>query len=202
MSFQFKIDEIQSAPNAPSEHFANGDYKPPIERHHYRPLRTTQWLQWRPDGLSIAVEPPQPTDSYSTSVFYDGHSSHRFLFFPDDCRAVNIIDLEQEHTERWGSWRQLCFTHKAPNHSVLDHDGEHNKLSGQPGSYSPVLLPSCYRSPDHGTLCGLSGKMSLLIALTTFSCSSQHMLNAITRRLKLGERRWINYQIQAWGSGR
>ena len=44
--------------------------------------------------------------------------------------------------------------------------------------------------------------MSLLLALTAFSCKPDRMLDAIVRRLNFKERRWENVQIQDWGNGR
>jgi hypothetical protein len=201
LSFFFKIDTIKAKDNAPTQTFTNGSYKPPIEKDHYEQWSSTGWRQWTVNGVSDLALPPSPVhQAYSTSVFYDG-TTGRFLFHPADCRSKSLSIIEKNETERW-SWMHLSFTQIDASHSVLDHNGEYNSLGGKAGSYSPWLLPPCYQSTDDKTVCGLSGKMGLLLALTAFSCKPEHMTDAIVRRLKLREKRWENGNVQFWGNGR
>jgi hypothetical protein len=201
LSFCFKIDRIKAKDNAPPTTFVNGSYKPPIEKEHYEQWGSTGWRRWTVNGVSDPTLPPSPVHhTYSTSVFFDG-TTGRFLFHPADCRSKSLSIIEQDRTERW-SWRQLSFTQIDASHSVLDHNGEYNSLSGKAGSYSPWLLPPCYQSIDDNTFCGLSGKMGLLLALAAFSCKPEHMIDAVVRRLNLRERRWDNGNFQFWGNGR
>lgn len=200
-SFLFKIDFIAAAHAAPVQTFANGFYKPPIRSNHYEDIATTGWHQWTTGGVETATAPPFGRQGYSTSLFYDGVSTSRFLFYPADCRTVNISDIEAAYHERFG-WSHLRFTHRDPNHSVLDLDGEFSSLCGRPGTYSPNLLPSCYRSMDYNVPCRLSGKIGLLLALTAYSCCQQHTVRAIRYRLRLQERRWDDFPTFHWGNGR
>ena len=128
LSFQFKIDTIIAKPDAPPQLFTNGFYKPPVRSDHYKQVTM--------DGVSPIIPSPPNRQAYSTSIFYDGYYTKRFLFHPADCRTLNISDIERNNGERWG-WRQLCFTERSPTHSVLDLNGEYDSLRGQPGSYSP-----------------------------------------------------------------
>ena len=201
LSFQFKIDTIIARDSAPPTSFTNGSYKPPIQRHHYRQVHSTGWLQWTINGVSTELTPSTTGYAYSTSIFYDGVSTNRFLFHPNDCQVINISNVEHQYAERYG-WQQLSFTEKSPTHTVLNHDGEFADLRGHPGSYSPYLLPSCYRSMEPNTTVRLSGKMSLLLALTAFSCRHDRMIDAIGQRLDIKNRRWINGDINGWGNGR
>lgn len=203
LSFQFKIDSIEAKEDAPKLAFASGSYKPPTQRQHYKLLETTGWRQWAPNTVSQAMSTPSPIRySYSTSIFYDGVSTNRFLFYPGNCLTQNISNIEAAHGERWG-WQHLCFSERDNNHSILDHDGEFGSLCGQAGSYAEYFLPKCYyESVDNPDRCGLSGKMSLLLALTAFSCKREYMLPAIKHRLNISHRRWENFQLQAWGNGR
>jgi hypothetical protein len=203
LSFAFKVDTIRARNSAPPQTFTNGFYKPPVRSTHYEQLDSTGWHLWTTSGVSQATQPTQlPTaNRYSTSIFYDAVNTQRFLFHPADCRTVNISTIENASGENWG-WQQLRFTEVDPSHSSLDHYGEQPSLCGSPGSYSPHFLPLCYQSLDYNTLCGLSGKMSLFIALTAFSCAPENMLVAIQHRLNLNERRWVNALSQNWGVGR
>lgn len=201
LSFQFKIDAIRARHDAPPQSFTNGSYKPPVESNHYEQSGTTEWRQWTINGVSPATAAPSPiTQAYSTSIFYDAITK-RFLFHPADCRTINISTIENEHGDKWG-WQQLCFTEFNSSHSLLDHDGEYSSLCGWAGTYTPHFLPPCYQSPENSTPCGLSGKMSLLLALTAFSCAPDRMIDAISHRLNFRERRWDNALDQNWGSGR
>ena len=202
LSFQFKIDTITAREEIPPAQFSNGAYKPPVGKDDYVRRGTTRWHRFTMEGVSPAADPSPPIGySYSTSVFYDAKSTNRFLFYPGDCQSVNISDVEGMHTERYG-WQHLCFTHKGPGHTALDLDGEYDTLRGPPGSYSPHLLPTCYRSTEQSSTIGLSGKMSLLFALTAFSCRHDRMLEAISQRLNLKDKKWVNGDIQSWGHGR
>ena len=203
LSFNFKIDTMTANEYTPPESFRNGSYKPPIRRQNFIHRSSTDWYQWTTAGLLSATQtaPPLKCYVYSTSIFYDGRGTNRFLFFPGDCQSVDISDVEELYTERYG-WQHLCFTEKGPGHTVLDHDGEYDTLRGPPGSYSPHLLPLCYRSTEQMNQIGLSGKMSLLLALTAFSCRHDKMIEAIAQRLNFKERRWVNGDVQGWGNGR
>jgi hypothetical protein len=205
LSFLFKIDTIEAKDDSPPEFFTTGSYKPPIEKDHYKRLDTTDWLRWTPQGVVLgAMNPLGPVrpDVYSTSLFYDDHSTQKpFLFHPADCQAINISDVEREMTELWG-WQQLCFTKKDAHHSVLDLGGEYHTLCGQSTSYIPHFLPECYKSVENGATCGLSGTMSLMIALAAFSCKKENMIAAIANRLNFRERKWENGCIEDWGDGR
>lgn len=202
LSFQFKIDSISKRENAPSSTFANGFWKPPVERAHCRQTHSTGWLQWSSNGVTTAMQPSHPPSyHYSTSIFYDGYSTSRFLFHPGDCQTVDISEVEKREFENWG-WQHLRFSKLDPAHASLDHDGEFAKLCGAGGTYIDQLLPSWYQSNQHSQLCGLSGKLSLLLALTAFSCGPHRMTDAISHRLNLKERRWDNFPGQNWGNGR
>lgn len=201
-SFLFKIDMIEAKGDATPPTFVNGNYKPPVRSNQYKELGTTGWRRYTTNAVLPTAATPQPgSQGYSTSVFYDGVHTNRFLFHPADCRTLNISDIEYEEAEIWG-WRQLCFTEIDSTHCVLDLDGEFDCLCGQPGSYSPSFLPNCYRSTTRTAKCGLSGKMSLFLALTAFSCRFPFCIRAINHRLKIRERRWENIQIGQWGVGR
>lgn len=187
--------------DAPPQTFDNGFYKPPVDSDDYERLGTTGWWHWTMDGVSMETTPPPPTrKAYSTSVFYDGVYTKRFLFHPADCQTMNISTIENREGG-WG-WQQLCFTERDIRHSVLDLNGEYDSLCGKAGSYSPFLLPPSYQSRENNAECGLSGNMSLLLALAAFSCNPNLMLAAISQRLKLRERRWDNGQVHYWGNGR
>lgn len=202
LSFLFKIDSIQARPGAPPQAFINGHYKPPVQPDHYEQVDSTEWYQWTVNGVSRVTEPSLPYPvTYSTSVFYDSINTKRFLFHPADCRTVDISAIEQgDAGERWG-WQGLLYTEKSLAHSVLEHDGEHDSLCGRGGTYVPHLLPHCYEHQENDTVCGLSGKLSLLLALTGFSCAPNYLMDAIRHRLNIRERRWANVG-QAWGDGR
>jgi hypothetical protein len=202
LSFQFKIDIIRERNDAPSQSFSHGAYKPPVERDHCEQLNTTGWCQWTMNGISATnVSPPPMHQAYSTSVFYDAIDTKRFLFHPADCQTTNISAVEKSNGERWG-WQQLCFSHKDIGHAILDLDGEFGSLNGRGGSYIPHFMPPCYQSIDEEAVVGLSGRMSLLLALTAFSCRPEHILNAIRYRMNFKERRWHDINIQDWGIGR
>ena len=203
LSFLFNIDSIRARSDAPPQTFANGYYKPPVQHDHYIRTDSTGWCQWTMNGVSQAIAHPiQLPVAYSTSIFYDEIYTQRFLFHPADCQTVDISAIEQgPANERWG-WQGLCFTENPPNHSVLDHDGEYDSVCGRGGSYIPHLLPQCYQSLENVSRCGLSGKMSLLLALTAFSCAPELMMQAIHHRLNIRERKWENFSDQDWGNGR
>jgi hypothetical protein len=206
LRFLFKLDTIRANPTAVPESFSNGHYKPPIRPEHYEQLDSTGWLRWTVSGISTVTPTPPPTPpptiyAYTTSIFYDGDNKNRFLFHPADCRTVDISDIERHNSERWG-WQELCFTERDSRHCVLDLNGEYDALCGRPGSYSPNLLPYCYRSVDNPTRCGLSGNVGLLLALAAFSCRHDRMLAAIVGRLNFRERRWDDLQHLDWGNGR
>jgi hypothetical protein len=204
LSFLFKIDTIEAKDDSPPEFFTTGYYKPPIQKDHYRRLGTTDWLRWTTQGVVPgAMNPLGPVGPvYSTSLFYDGHSTQKpFLFYPGDCQTINISDVEREMTELWG-WQQLCFTKRDAHHSVLDLGGEYHTLCGHSTSYIPHFLPECYKSAENDATCGLSGTMSLMIALAAFSCRTEHMIAAIANRLNFTERKWENVCIEDWGDGR
>ncbi|ERF68725.1 hypothetical protein EPUS_07143 [Endocarpon pusillum Z07020] len=191
LSCCFKIDFIEAKQHAPPQSFPNGDYKPPVQPDHYTLRASTGWYHLTTNSVTQEfTPPPNMTQAYSTSVFYDGANTKRFLFHPADCRLVDISNIEREAAgDMWG-WRKLCFTEKDANHSVLDHDGEYDSLCGGGGSYVPHLLPPCYKSEVNNNHCGLSGKMSLLLALTAFSCAQPNVIYAIKHRLNIRERRW------------
>jgi hypothetical protein len=204
--FAFKVDTIEAAPNVVPQFFAaNGFYKPPIRKNHYEESDSTGWMLWTTNAIvpitAAQLAQVPSANRYATTVFYDGVDTNRFLFHPADCRTLHISTVQNAHGERWG-WQQLRFTEVDADHSVLNHVGEFPSLCGQPGSYSPHLLPHCYRSQENNTVCGLSGKMSLLIALTAFSCAPENMLSAIRSRLDLGARRWDDALQYTWGHGR
>lgn len=203
LRFLFSIDSIRARPDAPPQTFTNGHYKPPVQHDCYTQTSSTGWCQWTMNGVSQVTAPPIPLPvSYATSIFYDDINTKRFLFHPKDCRTVDISAIEQGPAhERWG-WQGLCFTEKAPNHSVLDHDGEFDSVCGRGGSYIPHFLPQCYQSLENVSPCGLSGKMSLLLALTAFSCAPERMMQAIRRRLNIRQRRWESHSNLDWGNGR
>jgi hypothetical protein len=130
LSFLFKIDTIKAKDNAPLKTFTNGDYKPPIEKDHYEQWDSTGWRRWTVNGISDAPLPLSPVHyAYSTSVFYDA-TTNRYLFHPADCRSKSLSTIEKNETERW-SWMHLSFTQLDASHSVLDHTGEYNSLSGK-----------------------------------------------------------------------
>jgi len=202
LRFAFKVDTIAAAPGAPPQFFANGLYKPPVRRNHYVQQHSTGWNLWTMNGIAPITAAQTPSaNRYAASIFYDGVSTNRFLFHPEDCQTRHISTVENTDGERWG-WQHLRFTEVNSQHSVLDHDGEYNSLSGHPGSYSPHFLPLCYQSQENNTKCGLSGKMSLFIALAAFSCAPENMLVAILNRLDLNARRWVNALNHNWGNGR
>ncbi len=202
LSFLFKIDSIRARPGAPELLFSNGHYKPPVKPNHYVRTSSTGWYMWTMNGVYQVAEPSAPFPiEYSTSIFYDSIHTNRFLFHPDDCQTVDISAIEQgDAGERWG-WQGLCFTHNYPDHCVLDHDGEHDLLCGRGVSYIPHLLPSSYQSLETNERCMLSGKMSLLLALTAFSCPPSYMIHAISYRLNIREGRW-DHVYPNWGTGR
>lgn len=201
LTFQFKIDSIRAKPEAPPQSFSIGLYKPPTEKDHYQLERSTGWLQWSMTAVSHPTAPPPTMYRYSTSVFYAGDTS-RYLFHPADCRETSISIIEREETERWG-WRQLAFSEIRPRHWVLGHDGDQPGLRGQAGSYTPDLLPQCYCTANNDNHpCGLSGKMSLLLALTAYSVHPDRMVPAISHRLNIRHRRWEHGPNGYWGSGR
>lgn len=203
-SFLFKIDRIVEAEDAPPAVYTiTGDYKPPIYAQHCVSLDSTGWCRWSENQVSLIAGPlPAASYCYATSMFYDETTS-RFLFHPADCRIMNVSDVEHQEGERWG-WQCLKFRHLdlGSNHSVLAVDGEHPALSGQPGSFSPTLLPYSYRSQQVPMPCNLSGHLSLLFALTAFSCNPQFMLSAIRLRLNFPARRWDDIPEINWGNGR
>ncbi|KAF7508578.1 hypothetical protein GJ744_009127 [Endocarpon pusillum] len=200
LSCYFKIDFIDQADGAPHQSFPNGDYKPPVQHDHYTQQSSTGWRRLTTNGVTQEMAtPPNMPLAYATSIFYDDANTQRFLFHPADCRLVDISRIEREAAgDMWG-WRKLCFTEKNSAHSVLDHDGEYDSLCGSGGSYVPHLLPRCYKSQVNNNPCGLSGKMSLLLALTAFSCPQDYVISAIQYRLKIRERRWDN--VGQWGNG-
>lgn len=202
LSFFFKIETIQARDDAPRESFAYGFYKPPIRIDHCERTGSTGWHRWTMDDISPISAPQSSPRSYSTSVFWDGVNTNRFLFHPKDCQRVNISDIEDKAAgERFG-WQHLLFTHQVDTaHSVLDLSGEHETLSGRPGSYSPHFLPTCYQSLENATPCGLSGDMGLFLALAAFSCRPELMMHAIRHRLNIRQRRWLNGNIPNWGNG-
>jgi hypothetical protein len=205
LRFAFKVDTIEAAPSVAPQFFANGLYKPPVRSNHYSQSDSTGWMLWTMDGIASITTAQLAqlsfTKRYSTTIFYDGIYTKRFLFYPADCRSLDISAVESAHGERWG-WQQLRFTEVNPQHSVLDPVGEYPSLCGQAGSYSPHFLPPCYQSQENNSKCGLSGKMSLFIALTAFSCAPANMIAAIQSRLNLSARRWVNALHHNWGQGR
>lgn len=201
LAFQFKIDSIVATIDAPTQSFALGLYKPPTENDHYKLERSTGWLQWTMDNISYPTAPRPTQYTYSTSVFYAGDQS-RYLFHPADCREQSISIIEMEEGERWG-WRRLAFSEIGPRQWVLGHDGNQAGLRGRAGSYSPDLLPDCYYLANSGNhQCELSGKMSLLLALTAYSARPELMEQAISYRLNIREGKWERGSSSYWGSGR
>jgi hypothetical protein len=202
LEFYFKIDAIGAKAGIQSHAFANGSYKPPVFSNHYEQCDTTGWWLWKISGICSPKAPRYSARlKYSTTIFYDSRDTKRFLFHPADCRETDIYTAENAHGEMHG-WRQLCFTEISSDQSCLDHHGEHPTLGGQAETYTPHLLPSCYESPEHKTKCGLSGKMSLLLGLTAFSCAPERMMDAIGARLNIRKRRWDNLESENWGDGR
>jgi hypothetical protein len=202
LSFYFKIDTILPREDVPPQSFADGSYKPPTQNDHFRNLSTTGWRQFTLDGVSQEkMLSPAAQRAYSTSVFYVGQSASQFLFYPADCRTMNILDVENNYGERRG-WQHLCFTEKDASHMVLDLYGEQIGLCGPAGTYSPCLLPLYYQSTENNRPVGLSGHMGLLLALTAFSCGHDRMLDAIRHRLNFRAQRWENGNVMTWGNGR
>jgi hypothetical protein len=199
LTFLFKIDEILAKPSAAPVSFSNGDYKPPVEHDQYADVATTGWRRRTPSGVVSIGSADLPNHyQYSTTIFWDGHDTKRFLFHPADCRTIDISEIQSNKHEKWG-WRKLGFSVAGPGHSVLDFSDEYSKLCGRSNTLTPTLLPVCYQPEEFISMSGLSGKMGLLVGLAAFSCSPDNKLLAVGG-LNFEQRRWEHRGD--WGNGR
>ena len=175
MSFLFQIDEL--SPHENSVDNQEGRHWTPPERSNQYDRQ--QGLLYRWTNGEVTVVPPSdralttaPLRYQCATVFTQWPDTHHFLAVAFDAQEENVCDK--------AGWHPLGFNHcsdYAPPgiHSYFDIRGERHHLAAL-GSASWVrdLFPEQYRPRDEPREpvqnTGLTGKLTLLLAVIAFSC--------------------------------
>ena len=195
LRFLFKIDPIAPYYDCqPENRWEDRNWIPPTVPGAIATTHT-QWYQWGAGGVTPAENIGSASHDTPSSLFYNSESS-QFLGVPFDCRVQSV----QESIKINGNgWRRLMFRHKfypknAPRPlSILGFDEEHHVLASRvKPSWMPELLPESFRQnqPEIGNNAvenqstGLTGKLSLIIALIALSCPPDRVLETIKTSFK------------------
>ncbi|KAJ9257996.1 hypothetical protein DTO280E4_121 [Paecilomyces variotii] len=171
---------------------------PPLDQDQFVRIdsQSTGWCSWSArTGVQEQVIPNDPgrNDEVYT-VFFNQENDH-FLVVPIDCSRESLrqrVDAEPN----WPTvgWFRVNFKHL--------HDGRMSKLTHEPmdcyhlgarGSpeWVPQLLPFAYDQSESDFVTGLTGKLSLLVAMAAFTSEFRREHFITTMRDHFQPPRWI-----------
>ena len=204
ISFLFRIDKLEP-PDTSAEPNSEGHWKPP-ERADECECIEGPLYRWK-DGFVSEASLTHPASQQPLQLY-----DHTAIFtaFPDTLHFLAVgYDKQDPKKYHEAGWKELSFTHAStenPNHglSILGiHLSEYHLMAPpSPNTFGWIrdLFNEQYRyHPQHHLQdgqpvrsAGLTGTLTLLLALVAFSCLPKDMDYVLKYSLALG--RWIPHR--------
>jgi hypothetical protein len=216
VSFLFIVNELPTNDDPDdrgsiSPRRVHGRWHPPEWAQGFLAQRPGNVYRWTDGNITLASNyawDPRPVDGYANgaiwattttddivwpryyraaTVFYCNNFD-KFFTTQGDASTRDIATADPEY-----QWQPLTFLHQN-NNSHVEYAGDQEHLAVTEASWINQLMPNVYRrdesieGPNFG---GLSGILSIVIALVAFSCRAQDLDNVLRTQRAWRGRRWV-----------